>query len=288
MKQDIEKMGTSRRKFLNFCATATVGTVFLKPKFAYSETLLRIGNDALPGELANTADIDNLISKLNNEFSRVSLANTKALQEECQIIVQGAQQSVKSARAALTVSLNEANSNALISSVGAALSGISFALLFVSTSPIWLVTAGGLMVAAAAVPFALSLNNASKSDNLGDGVVVATSFTSGRLSLIATGPGISTAARLTGRSFGALAAGVDAIFAIRDWTNVAQIRASLQSLEVEAIELRKEAERLKNDLVACREMRMTQIQESIDGLEYIKGLSALPTATTNPSNLILP
>ena len=264
------------------------GTMLLRPRAAHAETFFGIGNDKLPGALATKEDIDRLISKLNKKLSQISLANDQALQEECQAIVLGMQRSVDGARAALNIDLNEANSNALISSVGAALSGISFALLFVSTSPIWLVTAGGLMVGAAAAPFALSLSNASKSDNLRDGVVVTTSFTSGRLSLIASGPGVSTAARLTGRSFAALAAGVDATFAIRDWINVAQIRASLQNLETEASELWIEAERIKNNLGACRETRITQIHESIEGLKYIKGLSVLPSAKTNSGQLILP
>lgn len=283
-----KKSTVSKRGFLTLGAAAASGVLFLGSKPARSETFLGVGNDALPGALATTADIDRLTSELSNKFSQISLANDQALQEECEIVMLGAQQSIENARLALSEKLDKANSDALISSVGAVLSGVSFALLFVSTSPVWLVTAGGLMVAAATVPFALSLSNASKSDDLRDGVVVATSFTSGRLSLIASAPGVSTAARLTGRSFGALAAGVDAAFAIRDWANVAQIRASLQNLEAQAEGLRSEAERLKNDLSACRETRMIQIQESIEGLRYIRDLSVIPGITTNPGELVLP
>lgn len=287
MMSQLRQCAISKRDFLTF-GTAAGGMMFLGPMPARSETVLGAGNDTLPGELATAADIDRFISELSNKFSQISLANDQALQDECEAIIVGAQQSIENTRLALSGNLDRANSDALISSVGAVLSGVSFALLFVSTSPVWLVTAGGLMVAAATVPFALSLNNASKSGNLRDGVVVATSFTSGRLSLIASAPGVSTAARLTGRSFGALAAGVDAAFAIRDWANVAQIRTSLQRLETQAEGLRSEAERLKNDLSACRETRMIQIQESIEGLRYIRDLSVIPGMTTNSRELVLP
>lgn len=278
----------SRRDFLVFGPRAAGGLLFLGAPPAQAATFTGLRSDPLPGRIAGASDIDQFISELNNKLSQISLANEQALQAECDAMISGAQQSVKASQAALASDLDEANKSALISSVGTALSGISLALLFVSTSPLWLVSAGGLLIVAATVPFSLSLGNASQSANPVEGVVVATSFTSGRLSLVASSPGVSTTARLTGRTFGALAVGIDAAFAIRDWISVSEIHRSLQNLEVRSQELHSLALRLRSDREACRETRLTQIRESIEGLTYLRNLTATPTNTSNSRALILP
>lgn len=278
----------TRRQFAVLTGASFVGGLSFSPKLARANEFSWAGDDELPGALASTADIDQILIELENQRSYISLANNDTLAADCARVTEGAQLAVTKSVEALELQLNEANAGALVSTVGAVISGISAGLLFVSSIPVWLVVASGALVTGAIVPFAFSLGSASKSGNVGDGVVVASSFFSGRLSLIASVSSVSSSAKLTGRIFGGFAAGVDTILTIRDWSKVADIKEKLERLELESRGLEVEAEKLQSNLAVCREVRIQQIEESIKGVTYLRELTSIPRSNSNSGAMIIP
>ncbi len=281
-------MSINRRRFTQIagasCILSTTGLV--RPAFAADESFAWVGSDSLGGDIASTGEIDGMIAELNQARSLIQLANSDTLKELSSTIHDGAIEAKTQAAAAAAINLQQANSDKLISTVGLVVSGISLGLLFVTATPIWVVVGAGLVISAV-VPFALSLAAASKSGNVGDGVAVMSSFSAGRMSLIASGRGISSAAKFSGRVFGGFAACIDIVLAIRAWNNVDSIRDQITLLNNEAAALEAEANLMKSDLSYFLETRLIQIDESISGLTYLKDLTSIPRPN-NPDTIILP
>ena len=267
----------------------TPGMVLL-PSSASAEAFAWKGSEALPGSLAKDSDFDGMLSQLNNQRSQLSLASDSFLKSECANVNNGALAAVQQSIAAGKIELKEANKAKIVSTIGAVVSGISLSLLFVATSPAWVVVAGaasGVLVLASTGTIALSLAAASKSGNVADGVAVGASWAGGRLSLIASAPKISTATQLTGRTFGGLAFAVDAVVATKAWIDVSTIKGNLDRLQQSADALKQETAKMVADLEYCRSVRIQQIDESISGLQYLKDL----TSVSRPSNggtIVLP
>ena len=278
----------SRRRFTQMAGASSIlsTTGLVRPAFAAGESFAWVGSDSLAGDIASTGEIDDMIAELNQTRSRIQLANDDTLKELSSTIHDGALKAKTQAAAATAIDLQQANYDKLVSTVGLVVSGISLGLLFVTATPVWVVVGAGLVISAG-VPFALSLAAASKSGNVGDGVAVMSSFSAGRMSLIASGQGVSSAAKLSGRVFGGFAVCIDLVLAIRAWNNVDSIRSQITLLNNEAAALEAEAKLMKSDLNYFRQTRLIQIDESIAGLTYLKDLTSIPRPAS-PGTIILP
>jgi hypothetical protein len=282
------KMMIDRRRFTQIAATSSVlsTTGLIQSAFSAEESFAWVGSDNLGGNIASTGDIDGMIAELNQTRAQIQLANDNALNTLSSTIYDGAVEAKTKTVELAAIDLKQANSDKLISTVGLAISGVSLGLLFVTAAPVWVIVGAGLVISAT-VPFALSLGAASKSQNLSDGVAVVSSFSAGRMSLIASGEAVSTAAKFSGRVFGAFAFCIDLVLAIRAWHNVNRIRDQITLLENETAALEAEASRMKSDPNYFRQTRLTQIDETISGLMYLKELTSIPRPTT-PGSIILP
>jgi hypothetical protein len=224
---------TNRRTFcLHLLLTGTIlggGTFWSRN--AHAACVDSLGSEPLPGRAATLAEIDAMIIEVENTRAQFSMANDAFLREECGKIAAGIRESIDQQNAAIAIAegeWDEAAQAAMLAFLGSAVAGVSVAMIVLSvSSPLWIGVVTGLSITAGTVPFALSLQRASETGNASDGVILGSSWVSGKMSLLTA---VENGAEMLGKMAAWLGLALEVGQLIRAGANMVEVKAKLEKL----------------------------------------------------------